>query len=351
MRILACSLLILVGGCGDNGTSGGEDLATSGGNHDLAMSTKKDMAGQPPVDMAGQPPVDMAGQPPVDMAGQQGSPDMATTMMGKFTTVVTVVLENTSYKDIVGNGQNAPYINGLIAQGGVATNYMDSGTHPSLPNYLYMVSGAPQYAGILDISPTTNPFPVDKVDLGQQLQVAGVPWRAYMDSMVDPCRITDNGKYATKHNPFVYFKYWQVTNLATCKMVDVDYVANFNDDLLAGKTQFMWITPDLNHDGHDTDLATADAWCKANIQPILDSQVFKDGGVLFLTWDEGGTVNFVQTDDHVPMIIVSPKIKQAGMQSATAYTHASYLATVEDIFGLQRLGAAAQAQNMNEFFQ
>ncbi len=51
------------------------------------------------------------------------------------------------------------------------------------------------------------------------------------------------------------------------------------------------------------------------------------------------------------MIIVSPKIKKAGMTSATAYTHASYLATIEDNFGLARLGAAAQAQNMNEFFQ
>ncbi len=351
MRSLACSFLIVVCGCGDNGSSGsGEDLTMSGGKQDLAVKKPGDMAGQPPVDMTGQPPVDMAGQPPADMTGQQGMPDMATAMTGKFTTVVTVVLENTSYTDIVGS-KNAPYINGLIGQGGLATMYMDSGTHPSLPNYLYMVSGATQYGGLIDISPTTNPFPVDKVDLGQQLQTAGVPWRAYMDAMVDPCRITDNGTYATKHNPFVYFKYWQVTNNATCKMVDVDYAANFNTDLTAGKTQFMWITPDLNHDGHDTDLATADTWCKANIQPILDSQVFKDGGVLFLTWDEGGTVNFIQTDDHVPMIIVSPKIKQAGMQSATKYTHASYLATVEDIFGLQRLGAAAQAQNMNEFFQ
>ncbi len=284
MKSLTCLLVIFVG-CGDDGTSGGgEDLSTAGGGHDMATK-KGDMAGQPPADMSGQPPIDMTGQPPVDMAGQQGSPDMTMSVMSKFTTIFTVVLENTSYSDIVGNMKDAPYINGLIAQGGLATNYMDSGTHPSLPNYLYMVSGAPQYGGIFDYSTMMAPFPVDKVDLGQQLQVAGVPWRAYMDSMVDPCRLTDNNPYATKHNPFLYFKYWQVTNLATCKMVDVDYTANFNDDLLAGKTQFMWITPDLNHDGHDTDLATADGWCKGNIQPILDSQVFKNGGVLFLTWD------------------------------------------------------------------
>ena len=61
-----------------------------------------------------------------------------------FTTVFTIVLENQDYEDVLGPAgkRNAPYINSLAERYGLATNYHDSGAHPSLPNYLYMVSGS-----------------------------------------------------------------------------------------------------------------------------------------------------------------------------------------------------------------
>jgi hypothetical protein len=218
-----------------------------------------------------------------------------------------------------------------------------------------MTSGAPQYPGIVDVGPTSSitgvySFPVDVDNLGNQLTTAGIPWRAYMDSMGagNNCDLTDNLPYAVKHNPFVYYKNIQ-TNQNLCQMVDVDYATNFANDLAAGTYRYMWITPDLNHDGHDTNLMTADTWCSQNVPAIVNSALFKNGGVLFITWDEGGGTLF--TDDHVPMIIVTPRIPSPGYQSAAAYSHASFLATVEDLFGLPRLGAAAQAQNMFEFFK
>ncbi|HEY7955947.1 MAG TPA: alkaline phosphatase family protein, partial [Polyangia bacterium] len=121
---------------------------------------------------------------------------------------------------------------------------------------------------------------------------------------------------------------------------------NFAADLAAGTYRFMWISPNLNDDGHDTNLQTADTWCSQEIPKILASQAFKNNGVLFVTWDEGDA----SLSDQVPMIVVSPLTK-AGFQSSVAYTHASYLATVEDTFHLPRLGAAAQAQAMTDFFQ
>jgi hypothetical protein len=268
-------------------------------------------------------------------------------------TVFTVILENTSYSSVVGSA-NAPYLNSLINSYGLATNYMDSGTHPSLPNYLYMTSGATQYPGIVDCQPTGScdliySFPVDQDNLGHQLTAAGVPWRAYMDSMGAgvTCLLTDASPYATKHNPFVYYTDIQ-SNTSLCNQVDVDYTTNFATDLAAGTYRYMWITPDLNHDGHDTNLMTADTWCSNNIPAILNSAVFKAGGVLFITWDEG---EGFPTADHVPMIVVTPGIKSAGYQSSVAYTHASYLATVEDLFGVPRLGAAVGVANMYEFWQ
>jgi len=55
--------------------------------------------------------------------------------------------------------------------------------------------------------------------------------------------------------------------------------------------------------------------------------------------------------DQVPMIIVTTGIKSPGYKSNVAYSHASYLATVENIFGLPKLGAAMTAASMEEFWQ
>jgi hypothetical protein len=70
--------------------------------------------------------------------------------------------------------------------------------------------------------------------------------------------------------------------------------------------------------------------------------------VIFLTWDEAEGRNG-DSPDQVPMIVITPLIAP-GYTSNVAYTHASYLATVETIFGLPKLGAAATANVMTEFF-
>ena len=61
--------------------------------------------------------------------------------------------------------------------GALATAYTDT-IHPSLGNYLHMVSGADQYPGGVDLGPTESPFPVDAAHLGSQLEAASVPWRS-----------------------------------------------------------------------------------------------------------------------------------------------------------------------------
>src|SRR5205823_3206939 len=99
---------------------------------------------------------------------------------GTKRTIFTIVLENHDYAEIVGSS-HAPYINSLIAQGALATSYKDTG-HPSLPNYLHMISGDNQYPGIIDLSPTFFPFPVDQPNLGTQLEAAHLKWRSYQES-------------------------------------------------------------------------------------------------------------------------------------------------------------------------
>ena len=83
---------------------------------------------------------------------------------------------------------------------------------------------------------------------------------------------------------------------------------------------------------------------------ILASDAFNNGGVLFLTWDEGG--GWPQSDDP-PMIVISAHAKR-GFVSQTPYNASSYLKTVQKILGLQTLpcnpSTSDSTQSMDELF-
>jgi phospholipase C len=269
------------------------------------------------------------------------------------------VFENHDYREIIGS-PNAPYFNSLVTRYGLATNYFDSGTHPSLPNYLTMISGAPQYPGVVDVDPTQIcgigcQFPVDKPNLGTQLQGAGIKWRSYQESMGVPCKLTAAGTYAPKHDPFLYFKDMQTGAGNLCADTNVDY-SQFATDLAAGTYRFSFITPNLTDDGHDPSndpvaaLKTSDAWAKTEIDKIMASTAYKSGGVIFITWDEAEGRNGNSTD-QIPMIVVTENITSAGFKSNTKYSHKSFLATLEDMMGLPRLATVAGETSMKEFFK
>ena len=271
-------------------------------------------------------------------------------------TIFTIVLENHDYAEIVGSS-NAPYINSLIAQGALATNYKDSGTHPSLPNYLDMISGATQYFGIIDLDPTGFGFPKDAPNLGTQLETANIKWRSYQESMGTACSLAAVGSlYAPKHDPFLYFTDQQTGANNLCANTNVDYT-QFAADLGTNQYRYMWITPNMTSDGHDpsatsadiaTGLRASDTWLSNEIPKIQASDAYKAGGVIFVTWDEAEGRNG-DDPDKIPMIIISKKVKAPGMTSATALDHGSYLATVEDLLGLPRLATVTSKPNLMEF--
>jgi hypothetical protein len=118
----------------------------------------------------------------------------------------------------------------------------------------------------------------------------------------------------------------------------------------------MWITPDLIDDGHNpssspvTGLKQSDAWAATEIPKILASDAYKNGGTIFLTWDEAEGHNG-DDKEQIPMIVISSRLKSAGYKSATLYSHKSYLATVEDMLGLPRLATVTNEPAMTEFFK
>ena len=54
--------------------------------------------------------------------------------------VVWILMENHSYSQIIGS-PNAPYINQVASECGLATNYFAI-SHPSLPNHIALTSGS-----------------------------------------------------------------------------------------------------------------------------------------------------------------------------------------------------------------
>jgi hypothetical protein len=265
----------------------------------------------------------------------------------RVTNVFTILMSNHDYGDVVGSA-DAPYINSLIASYGLATNYMDSLTHPALPNALYLISGDTQYPGFIELNPTSFPyFPADGDNLGNQLQTAGIAWRSYAESMGTACTLTGAGNYTPRQDPFLYFTDIQ-GSASLCASTNVDY-SLFAVDLAAGTYRYAWIAANLAHSGHDPSgdpaaaLRASDAWLATEVPHILESPRYQAGGVIFITWDQA------RTGDQVPMIVISSRVT-TGFKSSHAYNHASYLATVEEIFGLPRLGAAQSADDMSEFF-
>ncbi|HTJ47427.1 MAG TPA: alkaline phosphatase family protein [Kofleriaceae bacterium] len=267
-------------------------------------------------------------------------------------TVFTIVMENKSRDQIIGNRADAPYMNALADQFAVAAGYTDNFIHPSEPNYIWMVAG--ENFGILDDdSPSTHHIAA-KSHIADQLEMQGLSWKEYAESMGAPCGLASAYPYEPKHDPFVYFddiNGWDGSQFhpeARCNAHVVDYSELDKD--LANDTvpKYVFITPNMLHDMHDASIKTGDDWLSQEVPKILASKAWSEGGVLFLTFDEGDG-----GADDPPMIVISPNAKQ-GFVSQTPYNASSYLKTVQKILGVEALpcdSTAASVETMDDLFE
>src|SRR6267143_570805 len=247
----------------------------------------------------------------------------AQTSKAKPPHVFLIVMENHSASQAL----RGEFTASLAAKYRVADNY-HAITHPSVPNYLALTSG--KTWGVRDDSYYSLPTE----DLGTQLTKAGVSWRAYMEGMDSGGCLDSPVPYDPGHNPFAYYGGACPPNVVPLTQLSTD---------LAGNTPlFTWITPDMCHDTHDCAVSVGDSWLRGQVGEITASKAWKDGGILFIPWDEddGRTNNRVLT-----LVIAAGK---SHLTSSKQYNHYSLLATIEDLMGVGRLGAAAQAAPMSD---
>jgi hypothetical protein len=116
--------------------------------------------------------------------------------------------------------------------------------------------------------------------------------------------------------------------------------------------QYNFITPNLCNDMHDSCAPTSDAikqgdtWLSTEVPRIQASQAYKNGGAIFITWDESEGGEY-----PIGMIVLSPLAKSGGYSNTIKYYHSSMLRTVQEIFGVTPLiRDAANQPSLSDLF-
>jgi hypothetical protein len=170
-----------------------------------------------------------------------------------FDHIFTILMENHSYSEIIGDTTDAPYLHSLATTYGLGSNRF-AVSHPSLPNYLALTGGS-TFGVTTDCNPSTCTQNQPNI-AADRIVPAGKTWKAYMESMPSNCLLSDSGEYAVRHNPFVYYTDIQTTS--QCNN-DVPYT-QFATDIQSASTtpNYAWITPNLINDMHDGTIAQGD---------------------------------------------------------------------------------------------
>jgi acid phosphatase len=221
--------------------------------------------------------------------------------------VVVIVFENKDSSQI--NARTAPTFDSLGNRYARLTDYHGV-THPSLPNYLALVSGSTH--GITNDYTTCS---VAGESIGDQLTRAGRSWTAYAEGF------PSGSGFAKKHVPFLYFAHG-ARHVRSLARFDAQHLPDF-----------AFVVPTLCHDMHDCSIATGDEWLKSFVTPLLGVP----DTVVFVVFDEGVRGN------HVVALALGTAVRQHSVFTRRV-DHYGLLRTIEQMWGLPLLGAAATAR-------
>jgi hypothetical protein len=258
-------------------------------------------------------------------------PGAAAAQTGKL---VVIVEENESYNSIVGNSQ-APYLNQLIAQGKLFTNYTAVASG-STPDYLAMTSGLTTASS----PPSPNIF--------QAIDATGgaLAWKEFMESSPGNCAQGTSADipgtavplYTASHDPD-----YQYRASTTCSTNDVPMTTStFNP---ASLPDFSYVVPNQCNDMHTLPgngaacpayfgsnsgtslISMGDNWL-ASVVPQLLAQ---PNVTVVITWDEGTASS--TPPEHI-VALEAGAGATAGASDGTAYNHYGLQAGLYNYFGL-----------------
>jgi acid phosphatase len=246
-----------------------------------------------------------------------------------FRHIVVIVFENKEYASVIGN-TDAPTFNWLARRYATLTRYYGV-AHPSLPNYLALVSGSTQ--GVTSDCTTCD---VSAPNLADTLAQAGKTWKLYAEDLPSP-GFTGAGSrgYAKKHDPFVYFR--SVLNDSTRLQLVVPLTQLVADERARAVPDFAFVVPNLCHSMHDCSVRTGDTWLRMNLPPLLKLP----RTVVFVVFDEGSSD--AHGGGHIPALALGTAVRSHARFTGVT-SHYGLLRTIEDAWGLPRLGQSARAR-------
>ena len=304
------------------------------------------------------PSIKQASLPTQSYPAPQGA-ELPTTKWGTpaFGYVVFVMMENL---DIV-KAEQLPYLKDLMNKYAYTRDYTGI-THPSLPNHVGSISGD-THGLSTDCSPGPDcHVPGASNNLADELEAAGLTWKAYLEGMPKACTSKDWFLYAVRHNPFVYFDSIR-NDRARCIAHDVPF-REFQSDLDTGELpNFAWITPNLCNGMHTkcwfwgSREQQGEKWLESFVPKVLASSQFENDGLLIITFDEGkgdaGCCGAPGGGKVLTLLVSNTSaVKSNGWASDTAYNHYSLLRTLEENWGLPYLGHSGDPDvvSMSDFF-
>ena len=264
-----------------------------------------------------------------------------------FDRVVIIVLENVDY-EVASKDKN---LADLPTQGASFTNF-HALFHPSYPNYLAMVAGTDfdihRRGRLLADNQVNVPDDAAHRSIADRLIAADLDFKQYAEELPNetcPWNYSaqhvpgHRGNYTRRHVPFLSFR--EVQQKWCDRVIGVDSSKSDNyfvQDAKKGLVAYSFYSPNMNHDGHDTNVQTAGAWVKKFLDDTFPEKL-RQGTLVVVTFDESGG----NADNRIYTLLLGDMVKPANQQDPKAlgklYNHYSVLRTVEDNFGLEPLTA------------
>ncbi len=241
-------------------------------------------------------------------------------------------------------------------------------------------------------------YPAETQTLPGQLAAAKLTWKAYVEGIATgapegsaTCRhpvlgAADTNQaplpgspFLTWRNPFVYFH--SLLDSPECATADVglDQLAPDLADATA-TPNFSYIVPDACHDGSEAPcepgapagLAAAEAFLKTVVPEIEASPAYEEGGLIAITFDQApqagpsadpgsccatpaypnlpppaettatGPVKESGGGGRVGLLLLSKYVAPGTVNESGYYNHFSLLLSLEELFGLEPIGYAAE---------
>jgi hypothetical protein len=274
-------------------------------------------------------------------------------------------------------------------------------TAANCPNYTDIVPGTESATVPGQIEGAGCVYPATAESLPSQLLAEKLKWKAYVEDIgngeaagqtatcrhpalgtPDPSQLPVPGDaYLTWRNPFVYFH--SIIDGSECAAADVglDRLTTDLTKKVSKQTPTLsYIVPSACHDGGELPcepgqlsgpLATEE-FLKAVVPEITSSAAYKENGLIAITSaqarqsgaapdassccispiypnlpapeaaPETGLVKATGGGGKVGLLLISPFVKPGSVNETVTYNHFSLLLTIEELFGLAKLGYAAE---------